>query len=156
MTFLVKMAAPMDDQEVISTEKPSLHNDEKKSSKHKEIIFFAGLTGVSLIGGFSFALGRTKKEDPTMFVKGISKGRQNVSGSSLGVRALGLATLFSVSGVGLMFLAAYKISGASNLKDFFSKVEKGTPKLPKKESTGRNEFGSIQELVDYIVQGGKG
>lgn len=119
-------------------------------------MFFTGLTGVSLIGGFSLALGRTKKEDPDMFVKGISKGRQNVSGSSLGVRALALATLFSVSGVGLVFFAAYKVSGASNLKDFFSKVEKGTPKLPKKESTGRNEFGSIQELVDYIVQGGKG
>lgn len=38
MTFLDKMAAPMNDQEVISTEKPSLHNDEKKKSKHKGII----------------------------------------------------------------------------------------------------------------------
>ncbi|XP_052087806.1 uncharacterized protein LOC127724749 [Mytilus californianus] len=150
------MAAPMDEKEVISTGNSSVHNDKEKNSKYKEIMFFTGLTGVSLIGGFSLALGRTKKEDPDMFVKGISKGRQNVSGSSLGVRALALATLFSVSGVGLVFFVAYKVSGASNLKDFFSKVEKGTPKLPKKESTGRNEFGSIQELVDYIVQGGKG
>ena len=42
------------------------------------------------------------------------------------------------------------------LKDFTEKVQETTPKLPKKESTGRNEFSSIKDLVDYCIKGGKG
>ena len=40
------------------------------------------------------------------------------------------------------------------MEEFRMKMGNTLPNMPKPESSGRNEFGSVRELVDYLVEDG--
>ncbi|KAK6182824.1 hypothetical protein SNE40_010418 [Patella caerulea] len=128
--------------------------NDKRLQKIKGGIFLASLTGLSLLGGFGLTIGMAKKQDPSMFSKGMATYQPGISesGGHLALRALGRASLYSVGGVGLFSLIVWKLSGAHNMQEFTTKVQSILPKIPKRESTGRSEFKTIRELFEYLIQ----
>lgn len=75
-----------------------------------------GMSGISFLSGFGFAIGRTRKSDPEMFDKGMIATRNlHNAGSALAVRALGWGTIYAVSGFTLFCFIVWKLSGAKNV-----------------------------------------
>ena len=96
-----------------------------------EIVFAASLSLGSILFGFGAALSQAKKKDP----KGFSSG--TTDGVSLALKALTRATIYSLTGVyGLCFII-YKLSGATDIKDFRKKVGRILPNLTESKPDGR-------------------
>ncbi|KAH9525594.1 hypothetical protein Btru_001783 [Bulinus truncatus] len=124
-----------------------------KYGRLKAGIFLTAVTGLSVLGGFGTTLAMSKKQDPTMFSKGIHGSREiPESGISLATRALARGSLYSVAGVSLFCFGVWKLTGAHNLKDFRHKVGSILPTIPKKPEPGRSEFATIRDLFNYIIE----
>ncbi|KAB7496188.1 Transmembrane protein [Armadillidium nasatum] len=128
-------------------------NENKQPKKWKEACFIFGITSISLLSGFSYAIGSTRKSDPEMFDKGLMKVRNlHAAGSSLALKALGWGTLYAVGGVALFSTLVWKLSGAKNLQEFRMKAGNILPKIPKNDPPqGRTEFKSLTDFLQYLI-----
>ncbi|ESO85401.1 hypothetical protein LOTGIDRAFT_183804 [Lottia gigantea] len=140
-----------------NTENASNKTHKKGFSRSEKIIgglFLGSLTSFSLLAGFGVTLSSARKQDPESFAKGLisfsDKGLAE-SGGTLALRALGKATLYTVGTFGLLTFIVAKTMGVSSIHEFYVKVDAFVPKFKKKEPTGRQEFDSIRELFEYII-----
>ncbi|KAK7108211.1 hypothetical protein V1264_015987 [Littorina saxatilis] len=112
----------------------------------------ATVASFSILGGFGMTIAMAKKKDPSMFTKGLFPTHElPESGGNLALRALGWGTFYAVAGVGSFCFVVWKLMGVNNLGEFRQKMGHALPKLPKKESQGRQEFESIRDLLQYII-----
>ena len=126
-----------------------------------EIAFFSGLTGMSMLVGFGTTLAAAKKSDPTYFGKGMTpealQDAKNVaelyeSGSSLALRALRRATLYSVGGFTVFCLSVWKLSGANTFEEFRQKMGQILPVVPRNNPpTSKEDFEDLSELFQYVI-----
>jgi len=134
---------------------PGSDNVEKGGIDLKAVAFFAGITGMAMLGGFSLTLGMAKKKDPAMFVKRVQalKGAEFESGASLASRALDRATLYTVAGFTLFNVLVWKTVGANDFTEFRQKVGSVLPRLsPTTPPQTRTEFDGVRDLLTYIIQ----
>lgn len=130
-------------------------SDRQKSSQErlKRVVFLSSVAGMSVFGGFAFAIAMAKKKDPKMFSQGFlgSKGMTE-SGSSLAMRALGWGTLYSVCGVSAVCCCTCLLLGVRNLDEFREKMQSFMPRIPRNEPQGRTEFNTFRELFEFLSQ----
>lgn len=124
-----------------------------KYSKLKAGVFLTSLTGLSILGGFGMTLAMSKRQDPTMFAKGIHGSREiPESGVSLATRALARGSLYSVAGFSLLCFTVWKLMGVNNMSEFRQKMGSILPSIPKKDNPGRGDFLTIRDLFNYIIE----
>lgn len=107
---------------------------------------------MSAIIGFASTLAVVKKKDPQTFNEGVMgvKGMSE-SGASLAMRALGWGTLYAVTGCGILFYGIWKLSGATNAKEFRYKMGSLLPRIPKNDPPqSRTEFEGLTDLLQYV------
>ena len=107
-----------------------------------EIIFLVGVGGLSVLGGFSYAISASRKQDDKVFKKkvlysnikymkfkifqlkrvvslfqGVSEAvKLQMAGSQLAMRALKWGSVFAVVGVSSICFAVWKLSGARSVR----------------------------------------
>jgi len=123
-----------------------------KYHKLKAGMFLTSIAGFSMVGAFGTSIAMAKKQDPRNFAKGITGSREIIeSGASLATRALAWGSLFSVLGVGTICFTVWKFLGVHNLPEFRQKFGSMMPVIPKKENQGRQEFRTIRDVFNYII-----
>jgi len=95
-----------------------------KAEKLKAGLFLTLVTALGLASGFGFSVSSTKKRETKHLTGDKLNHYYNLhdSGVALARRALGRATLYSVSGFTLFCFTVWKLSGASNFNEFRAKV----------------------------------
>lgn len=134
-----------------------------------ESVFLIGVASVSFLAGFGLTLGKAKKSanDQWQSSQNDQKGPRPITASSLdsarhqvklhreatqlGVRALGWGTLYAVSGVTFICTLIWKASGATSLQDFRMKIGSLLPRLTPENNTGRVNFESLTDFMQYII-----
>ncbi|KAF2361678.1 Transmembrane protein 242 [Trinorchestia longiramus] len=128
---------------------------EDPNFKYKAAAFLTGVTSLSLVGGFAMTLGWVKKQEPTLFNKSVTPvpGQATMeSGGSLAMRALGRATLYSVSGFAIFCYGVWKLMGVHTMAEFREKMGRTLPAVPRNEPPqSRTEFSGIRDLLQYLV-----
>lgn len=87
-----------------------------KVGKLSASTFIFGVTTASLLAGFGLALGRVKRKNPTEF--------NELAANKLALKALGYGTILSISGCGLLVLAAKWALGVRNVSPNFQLQDK--------------------------------
>ncbi|XP_008549119.1 transmembrane protein 242 [Microplitis demolitor] len=126
----------------------------KNNDKFYGVIFLSAVTGISALVGFGTTVAALKKKDPKFFQEGIVgvKGATEPA-VSLAVRALGLGTLYAVTGCGLLFYGIWKMSGATNALEFREKMGSILPRIPKNNPPkSRTEFEGLNDLLKYVSE----
>eukprot|EP00794_Sanderia_malayensis_P000122 gene122-733_t len=100
-------------------------------SSFKGGAFFAGVTLISVLAGFGFALARVKKKNPKEFIE--------VPATKLALKALGLGTALSLSGTALLVFGVKRALGVKTMEDF-SNLMKG--RMPQKDGDFVKKFES--------------
>ncbi|KAA0186354.1 hypothetical protein HAZT_HAZT000777 [Hyalella azteca] len=118
--------------------------------------FLTGVASLSLLSGFAMTLGWAKKQEPTLFSKGVHPteiGHASLeSGGSLAMRALGRATLYSVSGFAVFCFGVWKLMGVETMSQFREKMGKTLPSVPRNDPPqSRTEFSGIRDLLQYLI-----
>ena len=119
-------------------------------------VYFTFLTACGLLGGFGFAVGRTKKrETTTKLAKKVNATQLFDDGQQLAVRALRRASLYSLTGVFSISAILWLLSGRpKTFKEFRQWTGSWLPSIKAKrskgEEEGRNEFSSLTELMQYL------
>ncbi|XP_057651413.1 transmembrane protein 242 isoform X1 [Diorhabda carinulata] len=129
-------------------------NEKDKEFKVKAAIFLSGVSGISALIGFGATLASAKKQDPKYFGIGMTPSKElSETGASLALRALGWGTLYAFVGCGVLFYSIWKLSGATDIKDFRYKVGSVLPSIPKNNPPqGRTEFTGLNDLLEYLQQ----
>jgi len=111
--------------------------DSKKAPKNwaptptQSGLFLLAVSGFAALGSFGTMLAKSRKADPTDFEKGVIPEKNLESGAKLASRALKRATFYSVGGFSLFCFAVWKLTGASDMKDFGVKMKQMTSSVPK-------------------------
>lgn len=126
---------------------------DRKLDNLKAGLFFAFTATIGLLSGFGISFIQSKKKDSKHILKKIEKEPDLYEhGVSLARRALLRATLYSVSGVSLLCVCVWKLSGANNFQEFRHKVGNALPRIKRKDiNEGRTEFKNLTELFQYII-----
>ncbi|XP_056632225.1 transmembrane protein 242 isoform X1 [Diorhabda sublineata] len=129
-------------------------NEKDKEFNVKAAIFLSGVSGISALIGFGATLASAKKQDPKYFGIGMTPSKElSETGASLALRALGWGTLYAFVGCGVLFYSIWKLSGATDIKDFRYKVGSVLPSIPKNNPPqGRTEFTGLNDLLEYLQQ----
>uniref|UniRef100_T1IUG1 Transmembrane protein 242 n=1 Tax=Strigamia maritima TaxID=126957 RepID=T1IUG1_STRMM len=133
----------------------------KRENLHnlKAIVFLSSVTGMSVLFGFGMALSMAKRKDPSSFTKGLIASKEAGlvdSGGALAMRALGWGTVYAIGGFSAFLLVSWKLLGLHNIKELPDKMKAIMPSVPQPESTGRSDFKSFRELMEYIIESDKG
>jgi len=125
--------------------------------KLKAFSFIGCVAGASVLAGFGFSFTQSRKLDPVKFQEGLSPAARNLqSGTAVATRALGLATVYAVSGVSLVCFTIWKLVGAKDLHEFRYKVAEFLPRVRRNDPpTSRTDFESLTDLMGYLEQWGK-
>ena len=91
--------------------------------------FLFGVTGAAALGGFGMMFARARKHNPEEFHSGIAPNTNHESGARLALRALGRATLYSVTGFTLFCFGVWKLMGVKNMKEFSEKMQSFMPRI---------------------------
>lgn len=94
--------------EHISEEREAESQNKNSVGNLKGAVFLFGVTCMSILGGFGITVGRARKSAPDAFAE-----RHNEA-TRLATRALGYGTLLSVTGCGLLVVAACKVLGINS------------------------------------------
>lgn len=118
-------------------------------------IYFTFLTACGLLGGFGFALGRTKKrETSTKITEQVNATRLLDDGQQLAVRALRRATIYSLTGVlsltGFMWLISGRPKTFVEFRQWTGSWLPSIKSKKKSEEEGRTEFKSLTEFMQYL------
>ncbi|XP_052751569.1 transmembrane protein 242 isoform X2 [Galleria mellonella] len=117
-------------------------------------VFLATVAGISAFIGFSATLAAAKKTDPKYFSKGLHSSAELAdAGAILALRALGWGTLYAITGTSCLCYGIWKLSGATNLKDFRIRMGNILPVLPKNNPPqSRTEFSGLNDLLTYLSE----
>jgi hypothetical protein len=118
-------------------------------------VYFAFLTACGLLGGFGFALGRTKKRETTpKLTQKVNATKLFDDGQRLAVKALRRASIYSLTGVFSLTCFFWLISGRpKTLAEFRLWTGSWLPSIKsrkKPEEEGRTEFKNLTELMQYL------
>ncbi|KAG7212802.1 hypothetical protein KM043_013059 [Ampulex compressa] len=125
---------------------------ENNSDKFYAAIFLSAVTGISALAGFGSTLAASKRRHSKDFNEGLIpiKGASE-TGASLACRALGWGTVYAFTGCGILFYGIWKLSGASNMKEFRLKMGSLLPTIPKNNPPqSRTEFENLTDLLTYV------
>ncbi|CAG5106631.1 Similar to tmem242: Transmembrane protein 242 (Danio rerio) [Cotesia congregata] len=114
----------------------------------------SGLSNNNKFYGFGTAVAGMRKQDPKYFQEGVVgvKGASE-AGVSLAMRALGIGTVYAVTGCGLLFYGIWKLSGATNALEFRQKMGSFLPQIPKNNPPkSRTEFEGLNDLLKYVSE----
>ncbi|XP_015120718.1 transmembrane protein 242 [Diachasma alloeum] len=128
------------------------HTSDDKDNKFYGVLFLGAVTGISAIIGFGTTVAAVRKKDPKYFEEGVVgvKGSTE-AGVSLAMRALGWGTVYAVTGCSLIFYGIWKLSGATNAREFREKMGSILPRIPKNNPPqSRTEFEGLNDLLTYI------
>ena len=135
--------------------------ESNKPRKLPEALFLMTTAGLSFLVGFGFTLGRAKKSETKqtsgrlteLQVQSLQKQvKLHQEATRLGVRALAWGTFYAVSGVAIFSAVVWKMLGVNDLKEFRAKVGSFLPQITNPDSSvGRNEFNSLTDLIQYII-----
>ncbi len=119
-------------------------------------VYFTFITACGLLGGFGFALGRTKKRETTpKLTKQINATRLFDDGQQLAVKALRRATIYSLTGVCSLTCFFWIISGRpKTLAEFRLWTGSWLPSIKSRkppEEEERTEFKNLTELMQYLI-----
>ena len=143
----------------------------EKLDRLKAGIFFTFVTAFGLLSGFGYSVSSVKRKETTTTKtakKGgeIAKNQRELildpkqrqlnnlydSGTALARKALLRATIYSVSGVSLLCLSIWTLSGARDFNEFRQKIGSLFPRLKRrKENEGRTEFENLTDLFQYVI-----
>ncbi|CAF2403197.1 unnamed protein product [Rotaria sp. Silwood2] len=119
-------------------------------------VYFTFITACGLLGGFGFALGRTKKRETT--AKLTQKVNASIlfdDGHRLAVKALRRASIYSLTGVLSLTGFLWLISGKpKTLAEFRTWTGSWLPSIKSnknKQDEGRTEFKNLTELMQYLI-----
>ena len=73
------------------------------------VIFLAGVTFASVLGGVGLTLAKARRKSPDAF------GKREEEATRLALKALGWGTLYAVSGVGLLVYGVKSALGVKNV-----------------------------------------
>ena len=110
-----------------------MSSSNKETNKSTELTtlqgaaFLFGTTAFAALGGFGIMFARARKKSPNEFYSGPDTNIE--SGARLATRALGRATLYSVSGFTLFCLVVWKALGVHNMKEFSAKMQSFMPRV---------------------------
>ena len=118
-------------------------------------VYFTFITACGLLGGFGFAVGRTKKRETTAkLTQQVNATQIFDDGQQLAVRALRRATIYSLTGVLSFSCFLWLMSGRpTTLADFRRWTGSWLPSIRSKkprEEEGRTEFENLTELMQYL------
>ena len=106
--------------------------------------FLLGVTGAAALGGFGMMFAKARKHSPEDFHNGIVSDINQESGARLALRALGRATIYSLTGFSLFCFTVWKLMGVQNMQEFSAKMQsimpRITPENAKKEELNWNEI----------------
>lgn len=119
-------------------------------------VYFAFLTACGVLGGFGFALGRTKKRETTTKLTNQPNATKLFDdGRTLAIKALRRASFYSLTGVFSFSLSLWLISGRpSTFAEFRQWSGSWLPSLKSskpKEEQGRTEFENLTEFMRFLV-----
>jgi len=119
-------------------------------------IYFTFLTVCGVLGGFGFAVGRTRKRETTpKLAQQVNATKLFDDGQQLAVRALRRATIYSLTGVLSFTCLLWLISGRpKTFADFRQWSGSWLPSIKSKKSSqdeGRTEFANLTELMQYLI-----
>ncbi|XP_055597129.1 transmembrane protein 242-like [Uranotaenia lowii] len=139
-----------------TVQRPVLTEEERKF-RFRAAAFLAGVAGASALAGFSKTLMSAKKSDPQFFEKGIQGSIvMQETGASLAMRALGWGTLYAVLGTGAICFGVWKMTGATNMKEFRESMGSILPRIPKNDPPrSRTEFEGLTDLMQYLSTWGQ-
>ncbi|CAG9861127.1 unnamed protein product [Phyllotreta striolata] len=141
----------MNPNDVADTASSDADDEKRRQFKIKAALFLSGISGISALAGFGCTIAMARKQDPKYFNIGMTPTRElSESGASLGLRALGWGTLYAFVGCGVFFYGIWKLSGATNMKEFRCAMGNILPVIPKKNPQGRSEFSGLNDLLDYL------
>uniref|UniRef100_A0A1Q3F4W8 Transmembrane protein 242 n=1 Tax=Culex tarsalis TaxID=7177 RepID=A0A1Q3F4W8_CULTA len=131
--------------------------EEERKYRYRAGAFLAGVAGISAIAGFSKTIMTAKKADPQFFEKGVQGSlAMQETGANLAMRALGWGTLYAFLGTGTICFAMWKMTGATNMKEFRESIGNVLPRLPKSDPPrSRTEFEGLTDLMQYLSTWGK-
>ncbi|XP_062547375.1 transmembrane protein 242 [Armigeres subalbatus] len=141
--------------------KPGLYRreltDEERKFRYRASAFLAGVAGISVVAGFSKTILTAKKSDPQFFERGVQGSiAMQETGASLAMRALGWGTLYAFLGTGAICYGIWKLTGASNMKEFRESVGNIFPRVQKNDPPrSRTEFDGLTDLMKYLSTWGK-
>lgn len=117
-------------------------------------VFLSTVAGISALSGFARAVTIVRRQDPKYFGEGISGiNKLHETGTSLAIRALGWGSLCAVTGCGVIFYGIWKLSGATDMKEFRFKMGSLLPKISKNDPPqSRTEFEGLTDLLTYISE----
>ncbi|XP_034940037.1 transmembrane protein 242 [Chelonus insularis] len=117
------------------------------------LIFLGTVTGISAIIGFGTTLASARKRDPQFFQEGVAGVGTQEAGVSLALRALRRGTLYAFTGCGLICYGIWKLSGATNFKEFREKMGSILPRIPRNDPPqSRTEFDGLTDLLKYVSE----
>lgn len=109
-----------------------------------------GVAGVSALAGFGATLHFARSGERSVT---SDAARHHAAGTRLALRALGWGTAAAIGGTVTLAVATWALAGApTKAKDFHDVMRRrlGGADRPR-ASEGRNEFASVKELVDYLL-----
>ena len=111
-----------------------LSSEEEIKNKRKErivaTVFLGGVTGLSLLFGFSSTLASVKKNNPDIYEKNNIMIHRD-AGVRLAVRALCWGSIYATLFCSTVTYGIWKISGANNFQEFRLKAQNFLPKITK-------------------------
>lgn len=119
-------------------------------------VYFAFITACGLLGGFGFALGRTKKRETTAKLTRQANATMLFDdGQRLAVKALRRASVYSLTGVFSLTGVLWLISGRpKSFAEFRLWTGSWLPSIQSKknkEAEGRTEFNNLTEFMQYLI-----
>jgi hypothetical protein len=120
-------------------------------------IFLLTVGTVSSIFGFSRSLAASKKENINFVNEKVPNSLElTEEGARLALRALKWGTFFAFVGTGTICLTIWKLSGASNFREFREKMGSILPRLTSTDPPkSRTEFKNLTDLMTYLSTWGK-
>ncbi|CAI2723229.1 unnamed protein product [Schistosoma spindalis] len=113
---------------------------------------FIGISGLSLMAGFTYRISSFKKINPLPSMKAINQDKNMPeSGIHFAARALGVATIITTSSLGALSLFMWYIINPVDGNDFNERMRNIFPSRRKiKPSDSRSEIRTFEELSSLI------
>ncbi|CAH8443963.1 unnamed protein product [Schistosoma haematobium] len=113
---------------------------------------FIGISGLSLMAGFTYRISSFKKVNPLPFMQAINQDKTtHESGIHFAARALGVATIITTSSLGALSLCTWYIINPVDRNDFNERIRNAFPYRWKiKSSDNRSEIRTSEELSSLI------
>uniref|UniRef100_A0A3Q0KEC1 Transmembrane protein 242 n=2 Tax=Schistosoma mansoni TaxID=6183 RepID=A0A3Q0KEC1_SCHMA len=130
------------------------HEDKKNRKIPNYFVLgaFIGISGLSLMAGFTYRISSFKKINPLPFMQAINQDKNmQESGIHFAARALGVATIITTSSLGALSLFMWYIINPVDRNDFNERMRNVFPSRWKiKPSDSHSEIRTFEEFSALI------